>query len=74
MENTKKYFDEKLKWSIGWEKLSDYDKKGIKNSLGYLQWDIRRKLSDIKLVFMLGAYVVREFFENAWRLITNKRK
>ena len=61
---TKKYFDDVLKWRIGWENLSDYDKKGIKNSLGYLQWDIRNKLSDIKLVFLLVAYAVIEFFED----------
>jgi hypothetical protein len=71
---TKKYFDDVLKWRIGWENLSDYDKKGIKNSLGYLQWDIRNKLSDIKLVFLLVAYAVIEFFENAWKLIKTKTK
>lgn len=71
MQNIKKYFDEKLNWRIGWENLSDSDKKGIKNSLGYLQWDINNKIRDVKLVFLLAAYAVIEMVEV---LIKNKKR
>lgn len=46
-ELIKRYFDEKLNWSIKWEQLSYYDIKAIGNTFGFAIWNLKQTIKQL---------------------------